>query len=333
MKRAQGHRQVPAPPRREWSRRELLRGLAAVFAAASSPVRALAAAAASPLVTKVVPGTSERVPVVGMGSWITFDVPAFDIFVKPRVEVLRKLFDGGCGVVDSSPMYGHAEEVIGACLKRLGAQRGPRGAGSEPTGLLAATKVWTPLQWMGRDQLEDSRRLWGLSRFWLLQIHNMLAWEDHLETLRKEKAEGRTRYVGITTSHGRRHEEMEGTLKRERFDFVQLTYNIVDREVEQRLLPLAADRGIGVIANRPFQGGGLVDDLAKHPLPPWAAEIDCRTWAQFLLKFIVSHPAVTCAIPATTDPAHMAENALAARGRLPDAAMRQRMIRHVEGLL
>ena len=160
----------------------------------------------------------------------------------------------------------------------------------------------------------------------------MLSWEDHLETLRRAQAERRTRYVGITTSHGRRHEEMEAVLRRERFDFVQLTYNLLDREAERRLLPLAAERGIAVIANRPFRRGELIEQLRRHPLPPWAAEIGCRTWPQFLLKFVVSHPAVTCAIPATSSPGHMDDNMGAARGRLPDAAMRQRMVRYVEGL-
>jgi diketogulonate reductase-like aldo/keto reductase len=296
--------------------------MGAALGALLLPRRALAAAAL-PLVTKAVPATGERVPVVGMGSWITFDVPSLEMFLGPRAEVLRELFAGGGAVVDSSPMYGRAEEVIGRCLKRLGGQ----------PELLAATKVWTPLQWMGRDQLADSRRLWGLQRFWLLQIHNMLAWEEHLPTLRAEKAAGRTRYVGITTSHGRRHPEMAAALARERFDFVQLTYNVLDREAEGRLLPLARERGIAVIANRPFRRGELIDALADKPLPDWAGEIDARTWPQFLLKFVVSHPAVTCAIPATSRPAHMAENLGASRGRMPDAAMRQRMARHVEGLL
>ena len=311
-------RQRSGPPR--WSRRALLRGLGAVVATAGVPRRVLAAATS--LVTKAVPTTGERVPVVGMGSWITFDVPPLEVFLAPRVEVVRALFAGGGGVVDSSPMYGRAEDVIGRCLRRLGKQ----------PALLAATKVWTPLQWMGRGQLDDSRQLWGLERFWLLQIHNMLAWEDHLETLRRQKVEGRTRYIGITTSHGRRHEEMEQVLSRERFDFVQLTYNIFDREVERRLLPLAMDRGVAVIANRPFRRGELIERFAGKPLPPWAREIGCTSWPQFLLKFIVSHPAVTCAIPATSRPEHMAENLGAARGAMPDAAMRQRMIRWAEGL-
>ena len=315
-----GQDMEPADGPRRWSRRALLRGLGALAAAAALPRAALAAAA--PLLAKRVPATGEQVPVVGLGTWITFDVAPLEMFLGPRVEVLRRLLGGGGGVVDSSPMYGRAEDVLGRCLKRLRDDR----------GLRAATKVWTPLQWMGRDQLADSQRLWGLQRFWLLQIHNMLSWEAHLDTLRKAKADGRTRYVGITTSHGRRHEEMEAALRRERFDFVQLTYNILDREAERRLLPVALERGVAVIANRPFRRGELIDRLAGKPLPPWAREIDCASWPQFLLKFIVSHPAVTCAIPATSKPGHLVENLGAARGRMPDAAMRQRMVRYVEGL-
>ncbi|HVS02071.1 MAG TPA: aldo/keto reductase [Thermoanaerobaculia bacterium] len=280
-------------------------------------------AAAGPR-TQPIPISGERVPVIGMGSWLTFDVPPLGPLVDTRVEVLRAFFAAGGGMIDSSPMYGHAEDVIGRCLRRLGAAARP---------LFAATKVWTPLAWHGRRQVEDSFRLWGVERFSLLQIHNMVSWEGHYETLRALQAEGRVRYVGITTSHGRRHRELETALRAKPFDFVQLTYNLGDREAEARLLPLAAERGIAVIANRPFRRGDLIDRLAARPLPSWAAEIDCQGWPQVLLKFVVSHPAVTCAIPATSDPEHMVENMGASRGRLPDAALRRRMVREVAPLL
>ncbi|HEV8632437.1 MAG TPA: aldo/keto reductase [Thermoanaerobaculia bacterium] len=317
----------PAPARP--SRRVVLRALGAATAGALVDPAGLLAAAAPPpalaslpLLTKAIPATGERLPVVGMGSWITFDEPALDLFIAPRVEVLRGFFAMGGALVDSSPMYGRAEEMIGNCLRPLGRQ----------PGFFPATKVWTPFQALGRRQIADSQRLWGVEKFSLLQIHNMLAWESHLETLRGMKAQGRVRYVGITTSHGRRHEAMAEVIAKEPFDFMQVTYNILDREAEARLLPLAAERRVAVIANRPFRRGALIETFGRRPLPPWAAEIDCRTWPQFLLKFVVSHPAITCAIPATSRADHMAENMGAARGRLPDAAMRQRMVRYVEGL-
>jgi aryl-alcohol dehydrogenase-like predicted oxidoreductase len=208
-----------------------------------------------------------------MGSWITFDVAPFDAQLAPRVEILRRFFAGGGALVDSSPMYGESESVIGRCLARLG--------GHPP--LFSATKVWTPLQWAGRRQIEHSESVWGVKRFDLLQIHNMLSWEEHLETLRELKARGKVRYIGITTSHGRRLEEMEQAMRRVPFDFVQWSYSILDREAEARLLPLARDRGMAVIVNRPFRTGALFDVVGRHPLPPWAAEIDCRNWAQLLL--------------------------------------------------
>jgi len=215
-------------------------------------------------------------------------------------------------------MYGNSEAVIGACLER------------HPIGnkLFSATKVWTWGTNLGLNQMENSRRLWGVKRIDLMQIHNMLDWQTHLETLKAMKAEGKIRYIGITTSHGRRHAELEKVMaKEDAFDFVQFTYNLVDREAEKRLLPLADERGLAVIINRPFQGGNLFHHVQGKKLPAWAAEIDCSNWAQFMLKFIVAHPTVTCAIPATTKVTHMEENMGAAYGALPDIAMRQRMFR------
>lgn len=180
--------------------------------------------------------------------------------------------------------------------------------------------------------MEESRRLWGVERFDLMQIHNLLSWQKHMETLLAHKAAGHIRYLGVTTSHGRRHDAMEEVMAGKPLDFVQFTYNILDRRAERRLLPLAAERRIAVIANRPFRGGDLFDHFARHPLPEWAGEIDCENWAQFFLKFVVSHPHVTCAIPATSRVDHMRENMGALRGQLPDQQMRERMIRYVENL-
>jgi diketogulonate reductase-like aldo/keto reductase len=225
-------------------------------------------------------------------------------------------------MIDSSPMYGSSEEVLGTCLERLG----------RPPGLFSATKVWTWLAGSGAGQMQDSRRLWGLPAFDLMQVHNLLSWEEHLQTIQREREAGLVRYVGVTTSHGRRHDELERVMREQALDFVQLTYNILDREVERRLLPLAAERGIAVIVNRPFRRGELVRQLERDPLPPWAGEIGCATWAQFLLRFVVSHPAVTCVIPATSRVDHMRENMAVLHGPVPDAATRQRMIGYVEAL-
>ena len=298
--------------------------MGALAALAVAPVLAgrPAAAAAGPILKRPIPSSGEEIPAVGMGSWITFNVGDDPALRAGRVEVLRTFFELGGGMVDSSPMYGSAEEVIGHCLERLGAA---------PT-LFSATKVWTWRQSSGLDQMANSRALWGRQRFDLMQIHNLLGWEGHLETLLGHKDEGLARYIGITTSHGRRHGEFAEVMATRPLDFVQFTYNVLDREAERRLLPLAAERGLAVIVNRPFRRGALFEHVAGHPLPGWAAEIDCANWAQVFLKFIVSHPAVTCAIPATSRVDHMRENMGALRGRLPDTALRKRMAADIESL-
>ncbi len=252
---------------------------------------------------------------IGMGSWLTFDIGRNKRKRAQRVEVLRTFFELGGGMIDSSPMYGSSEQVIGHCLEQLGEQK----------GLFSATKVWILGRALGIHQMQDSQALWKVPQFDLMQIHNLLDWRTHLETLKQWKAEEKIRYIGITTSHGRSHKELEQAMLTGEFDFVQFTYNVIDREAEQRLLPLARERGIAVIINRPFQRGKLFNLIENKTLPAFAAEIDCANWAQFFLKFIVSHPAVTCAIPATSQVAHMQENMGAGYGRLPDSAMRLRM--------
>ena len=303
------------------SRRAFLASMGALGAALPFG-QARASGADRPLLTKAIPGSGERLPVIGMGSWLTFDVGTNALLRAERLEVLRAFFEAGGAMIDSSPMYGSSEAVIGYCLARL----------ADTPALFSATKVWTLFQARGVRQMEASRRLWGADRFDLMQIHNMLDWETHLETLADWKARGRLRYIGITTSHGRRHPAFEKAMAGRPFDFVQFTYNILDRRAERRLLPLAAERGLAVIVNRPFRQGALFGYFERKTLPAWAREFDCANWAQFFLKFIVSHPAVTCAIPATTRVDHMRQNMGAATGRLPDPDMRQRMIRYVEGL-
>jgi aryl-alcohol dehydrogenase-like predicted oxidoreductase len=298
-------------------RREALRFLAATATAAALP-RAVCAEAAS--ITRPIPSTGEILPVIGLGTWITFDVTEA-AERRSRGEVLRAFFASGGRLVDSSPMYGASEETIGAELAR-----------PVPTPLFAATKVWTVGALAGRRQMENSRSLWRLPRFDLLQVHNFLDWETHLATLKAWKAEGRVRYIGVTTSHGRRHDLAEKIMRQEKIDFVQFTYNVNDREAEERLLPLAAERGIAVIVNRPFDGGSLFGAKTKQPLPGWGAELGCATWAEAFLKFVVSQPAVTCAIPATSRVAHLQENMRALAGPLPDATLRRRIAADYERL-
>ena len=273
---------------------------------------ALAQPTPAPL-TKPIPSSGEQLPVVGLGTWITFNVGKDPQGRQQCTQVMRAFFAAGGRLIDSSPMYGSAQPVVGEGLQRLGL----------PKPLFSADKVWTSSD--GAAQVEQSRQLWRVPRFDLLQVHNLLAWQEQLPLLQAMKKAGRVRYVGITTSEGRRHREFEQVMREHELDFVQLTYNPVDREAEQRLLPLARERGIAVLANRPFRQGELLDRLARLPLPAFAAEIGCRSWAQLVLKHIVSHPAITCAIPATSRVDHVRENLAAASGPMPDAALRRRI--------
>ena len=307
----------PAAP---LTRRAMIGTLAAGAAAAA--LRPLAALAPAAPITRPIPSSGERLPVVGLGSWITFNV-GDDVELRDEcAAVMRAFFREGGRMIDSSPMYGSSQAVIGYGLAQL----------DHPPALFSAEKVWTSSRSGGPDQIEESVAHWGVRRFDLLQVHNLLAWEDHLPPLLRMKAESRVRYVGITTSEGRRHEEIERIMATRPIDFVQITYNVLDREVEARILPLAQERGIAVIVNRPFRQGALIRQVERHRLPIWASEIGARNWAQLLLKFIVSHPAVTCVIPATSQVGHAIENMGAAAGPLPDAAMRRRMAAHVAAL-
>ena len=299
------------------SRRRLLESLLALPAGLALP---WLQAAPIPLATRPLPSSGEQLPLVGLGSWITFNVGRDPRGRAGSGAVMRAFFAGGGRMIDSSPMYGSAQEVIGEALQAI-----------RPARLFAADKVWTG-GGDGPEQIETSRRRWGVARFDLLQVHNLLAWEAHLPALLAMKREGRLRYVGITTSEGRRHAEIEKIMAGRPIDFVQVSYNALDREVERRILPLARERRIGVIVNRPFRQGELTRALAGKPLPGWAADIGCTSWAQALLKFILAHPAVSCAIPATTSVAHVRENLLAGAGRLPDEALRKRIVQDVERL-
>ena len=299
------------------TRRTILQGISAGIAAALAPARAWAQS--NPLHTKAIPSTGERLPLVGLGSWITFNVGNDRELQDECAAVMAAFFQSGGRLIDSSPMYGSSQPTIGYGLKKL----------SYPQALFSADKVWISNPASGPDQIERSRSLWGVPRFDLLQVHNLLSWERHLPALISMKADGKLRYVGITTSEGRRHRDIVRIMATQPIDFVQVTYNIVDREVEERILPLAAERGIAVIANRPFREGELIRQFQRRPLPKWASEAGASSWAQFILKFIISHPTVTCAIPATTRVDHVRENMAAATGTLPDDALRRRMAEHV----
>lgn len=288
-------------------RRLWIKAIGASIAATMSMTRSFAAAS-SPMQTRPIPSTREALPVIGCGTYIGFDVAESTADLARLGDVVRALFDAGGTMLDSSPMYGRAEAVTGRVLAD-----GPNGRRA-----FVATKVWTQGRDAGIAQMERSIALLGKRPLDLMQIHNLVDWRTHLPTLRRWKAEGRIRYVGVTHYTASAYRELEAVLRAEALDFVQINYAADDRDAEARILPLAAERGIAVIVNRPFGGGGLLKRLSSRPLPAWAAEIDATSWAQVLLKFVLSHPAVTCAIPGTSSPQHMADNARA--GAIPDRA-------------
>jgi diketogulonate reductase-like aldo/keto reductase len=269
------------------------------------------------LIRRPIPASQgkETLPVIGMGTWNTFDVAPGTQATTPLLEVLQAFYGAGARVIDSSPMYGRAEGVTGNLVAQLDKQ----------DETFFATKVWTSGTDQGIEQIEESFRLLRTPRLDLLQIHNLLDWKTHAATLRGLKAAGRVRYTGVTHYTVGSYGELESVLRAEPFDFVQFNYSIVTREAEQRLLPFCQERGIAVLINRPFEEGELFTRVGNRKLPGYAREIDCRSWSQFFLKYIVSHPAVTCVIPATSRLSHMQDNLRAGLGRLPDAKLRLRM--------
>ena len=301
------------------SRREVL----GVAAAALLGRRVLGAPASGggTMRTRPIPRTGEELPVIGMGTWRTFDVDGASEKERLR-EVLRRLFEAGGRVIDSSPMYGRAEQTVGELL------------GPSPRPFLA-TKVWTSGRDEGIAQMRRSMKLmWpsGKDRpFDLMQIHNLVDWRTHVSTLREWKEKGTIRYWGITHYTSGAFDEMEQIVKSEKPDFVQIPYSVGVREAEDRLLPACADARVAVLVERPFEAGSLLRDVLHRPLPSWAGEIDCTSWAQVLLKWILGHPAVTCPIPATGNPEHMADDVRAGSGRLPDQAFRRRIVAELTG--
>ncbi len=304
------------------SRRDALRllGVATTLAAGG---KSLAAAVAndvpptppSPLLTRAIPSTGEMIPIIGLGTWQTFDVGATEAERAPIEAVLREFVALGGRVLDSSPMYGRSEEVAGDLMTRNALRE----------KVFFATKVWISGRDAGIAQMEDSIRKLRSKQIDLMQVHNLLDVGTHLDTLRGWKREGRIRYLGVTHYTANGTEAVTKLITSETVDFVQIAYSVAERDAEKRLLALARDRGIAVIANRPLGGGELIRQQAGKPLPGWAAEIDCTSWAQLLLKFVVSHPAITVAIPATSKITHLRDNVGAGTGRMPDEKLRARI--------
>jgi aryl-alcohol dehydrogenase-like predicted oxidoreductase len=277
---------------------------------------------AASIIQRPIPRTGELLPVIGLGTWQTFDVGKSPSAREPLKAVLRDFVRLHGKVIDSSPMYGNSESVVGDLAAELGARQ----------RLFLATKVWTSGRDAGIRQMDESFRLLRTEVMDLMQVHNLVDWRVHLDTLRDWKKQGKVRYVGVTHYTASAYDQLARVLETEDLDFVQLNYSIAERDAERRLLPLAADKRIAVLVNRPFAAGGLFSKLRGKQLPPWANEIGCASWAQFLLKFVISHPAVTCAIPATSKAQHLADNMGAGVGALPDSRMRERMARYVTDL-
>jgi len=296
------------------NRRTAVKLMAAATAAALVP-SGITAAEAQMMTTRKVPSSGEEIPVIGMGSSDTFDVGDDPASRDGLRGVLRSLVEGGGRVIDTSPMYGRAETVLGDLVEELG-------LGSK---LWYATKVWTRGREAGAKQIDESFARLRTQKLDLLQIHNLLDWREHVPTLRALQAAGRVRYSGLTHYRADAHAELERVLREEKFDWLQVNYSLAEREAEARLLAFCRDRGIAVMVNRPFADGAMFAKVRSRPLPGWAEEIGCRSWGQFFLRFVVSHPAVTCVIPATSKPQHMIDNAAAGLAPLPDEPQRRRM--------
>jgi diketogulonate reductase-like aldo/keto reductase len=306
--------------KRVMNRREILLRIATFTAGAALPAAAHARMNAEAKIhTRAIPSSGEHLPVIGLGTWQTFDVGSSASARAPLREVLEAFASLGGRVVDSSPMYGRSEEVVGDLKAGL----------AEGSKLFIATKVWTTGKAAGIRQMEESLRKLRVKAIDLMQVHNLLDVDTHLDTLDRWKAEGRVRYTGVTHYTASGAEEIARVIERRRVDFVQINYSVAERAAEKRLLPLARERGIAVIANRPFAGGEMFARLRGKPLPRWAGDIDCTTWAQLMLKFVVSHPALTCAIPASAKVEHTRDNMRAGYGRMPDERIREAIVESI----
>ena len=298
------------------NRRNALQALAVAAGISQMPIQAQGAlTGAAKIASRKIPSTGELLPIIGLGTWQTFDVGTEATARAPLEAVLREFAALGGTLIDSSPMYGRSEDVVGDLIAALGLRQ----------QLFIATKVWTSGKAAGVAQMEESMQKLNATPLELLQVHNLLDVDTHLGTLSEWKRQKRVRYIGVTHYTSSAYAEVAKVIKAYPVDFLQINYSVAERAAEEKLLPLAQERGIAVIVNRPFAGGELMRRLRAKPVPAWAAEIDCRSWAQLLLKFVISHPAVTCAIPATSRLGHLRDNMAAGSGRLPDEKMRARI--------
>ncbi len=305
------------------TRREAAKVIGGTAAGLFLPITTRAAnESSSAMLTRTIPSSGEKLPVIGLGTWQAFDVDLTADSRRQLEEVLSLFVKLGGRVIDSSPMYGRAEEIIGDLTATLGIR----------DKLFLATKVWTHGKESGIKSMERSMALLRTKRIDLMQVHNLVDVHTHLATLREWKEQGRIRYFGITHYEAGAFREMENLMRSEKLDFVQINYSLMEPEAEQSLLPLAHERGIAVLANRPLGAGDLFGKVRSKPLPDWASEFDCRSWAQFFLKWIVAHSAITCAIPATNKPRHLEDNMQGGTGRLPDPKTRRRMVEFVSSL-
>ncbi len=305
------------------NRRQTLQLSAGLMLSPSMALRAQETPAQTlPIIQRPIPSSGELLPAIGMGTSRTFDTKDDPISLAKLMRVMQVFFNGQGTIIDSSPMYGNAESRVGDILRAM----------PEQTKVFAASKVWTKGKERGMQQMQTSAQRMGRDKLDLIAVHNLRDWETQLATLKRWKAEEKVRYIGITTSHGRAHDEFLEIMANEPLDFVQFSYNIADRVAENKLLPLAQDRGIATMINRPYQRGDLFKTTRGQALPEVAADLDCDSWGQFFLKFILSHPAVTCIIPATSKAHHMADNMKANFGRVPDARQREEMLRIFESL-
>jgi aryl-alcohol dehydrogenase-like predicted oxidoreductase len=299
------------------TRREATRLIGASAARLILPLELQAANESSTMLARAVPSTGEKLPVIGLGTWNVFDVDLTPESEKQLGDVLSLFVKLGGRVIDSSPMYGRSEQVIGALATKLRLHE----------KLFLATKVWTRGKQAGVESMERSMSRLQTKRIDLMQVHNLVDVSTQLATMRDWKAQGRFRYIGVTHYNASAFPEVVKVLRSEKLDFLQINYSIMEHDAEERILPLAQDRQVAVIVNRPFGGGDLFGRVRAKPLPEWTAEFDCRSWAQFFLKWIVAHPGVTCAIPATGNPHHLEDNMRAGIGRLPNPKMRQQMVK------
>ena len=290
------------------------------MAAGASIGTGASAAAAGPLVTRKIPSSGEAIPALGLGTSGPFEVGNSAKDREPLKEVLSAFFAAGGRLIDTSPMYSTAEAVLGDLL-----------TSSMQEKVFLATKVWTRGQAEGVEQMKHSGQVLKHPKLDLIQVHNLLDLDTHLKTLRAWQDEGRVRYIGITHYTVSSQSDLARVIEREKLDFVQLNYSATTRDAEKRLLPLAADRGVAVLVNRPFEDGKMFQSVSGQPLPPWAADLDCTSWGQIFLKYVLSHPAVTCAIPATGKLKHLQDNLAGARGRLPDAKQRALIVKELDG--